>query len=44
MGVVDALLPASLAPTLYTQIGDWVVVFFIVNAIILSFWLARRVI
>ncbi len=44
MGVVDAPLPASLAPTLYTQIGDWVVVFLIVNAIVLSFWLARRVI
>jgi apolipoprotein N-acyltransferase len=44
MGVVDAPLPASLAPTLYTQLGDWVVVFLIVNAIVLSFWLARRVI
>jgi len=44
MGVVDAALPASLAPTLYTQIGDWIVAFFIVNAIVLSFWLARRVI
>jgi len=44
MGVVDAALPASLAPTLYTQIGDWIVFLFIVNAIILSFWLARRVI
>jgi len=44
MGVVDAPLPASLAPTLYTQLGDWIVVFFIINAIVLSFWLARRVI
>ena len=42
MGVVDAPLPVSLAPTIYTQIGDWIVAFFAINAIALVFLLARR--
>ncbi len=42
MGVVDAPLPASGAITLYTQIGDFALALLMVNAILLSFWLARR--
>lgn len=42
MGVVDAPLPAGLAPTFYTQVGDWAFALLMVNAVVLSFWLARR--
>lgn len=42
LGVVDAPLPTSLAATLYTQIGDLALAVLMVNAVLLSFWLARR--
>jgi apolipoprotein N-acyltransferase len=42
MGVVDAGLPAGLAPTLYTQVGDFALLVLMVNGILLSFWLGRR--
>jgi apolipoprotein N-acyltransferase len=42
LGVVDGPLPAALASTLYTQIGDLAVLLLIVNGLLLSFWLARR--
>jgi apolipoprotein N-acyltransferase len=42
MGVVDASLPASLAPTLYVKLGDLLFALFLVTGIVTSFLLARR--
>jgi apolipoprotein N-acyltransferase len=42
MGVVDAPLPASLAPTLYAKLGDLLFALFLVTGIVTSFLLARH--
>jgi apolipoprotein N-acyltransferase len=42
MGVLDAALPAALAPSVYAQLGDWVFLGLVLSAGAAAFLLSRR--